>query len=155
MLRSKRGFYFLNKNFPTTGYPSIKCECAGPGGNVLLIKDIIARNWQNELSIPSLIKHEPSPQPTSLSFVRVGLDGRVTGYTEVRPSYFATERQNTRILKHTPDIQPTSVHGPHVDFARSRARAKQELCARENWERAVLARRVGGSKFRHSRGVGR
>ena len=39
--------------------------------------------WQNELSIPSLIKHEPSPQPTSLSFVRTGLDGRVTGYTEV------------------------------------------------------------------------
>lgn len=48
-----------------------------------LIKGIFVRHWQNELSIPSLIRHEPSPQPTSLSFVRTGLDGRITGYTEV------------------------------------------------------------------------
>ena len=27
-LRSRRGFCFRNKSFPTIGYPSIKCECA-------------------------------------------------------------------------------------------------------------------------------
>ncbi|KAI0800779.1 antiviral helicase [Fomes fomentarius] len=40
-------------------------------------------HWQNKLSIPSLLKSEPSPPPTSLAFVRTGLQGRVTGYTEV------------------------------------------------------------------------
>jgi len=84
-LRLRRGFCFLNKNFPTIGYPSIKCEYVAQTWIVLLIKGIVVRHWQNELSIPSLIKHEPSPQPTSLSFIRTGLEGRVTGYTEVPP----------------------------------------------------------------------
>jgi len=55
-----------------------------PHGGISFIEGMfIISHWQNELSIPSLIKHEPSPQPTHLSFIRTGLEGRVTGYTEV------------------------------------------------------------------------
>ncbi|PSS29697.1 hypothetical protein PHLCEN_2v2845 [Hermanssonia centrifuga] len=39
--------------------------------------------WEDKLSIPDLLSFEPSPPPTSLAFVRSGLHGRVTGYTEV------------------------------------------------------------------------
>ncbi|KAJ3556495.1 hypothetical protein NM688_g1996 [Phlebia brevispora] len=39
--------------------------------------------WEHEISIPSLLSFEPSPPPTSLSFVRSGLHGHVTGYVEV------------------------------------------------------------------------
>ncbi|KAH7886164.1 ATP-dependent RNA helicase [Phlebopus sp. FC_14] len=39
-------------------------------------------HWKNEPSIPSLLSFEPTPPPTSLTFVRAGLDGRVTGYAE-------------------------------------------------------------------------
>jgi len=31
-LRSRKGFCFLNKNFPIIGYPSIKCECVAQVG---------------------------------------------------------------------------------------------------------------------------
>ena len=57
-----------------------------------MIEGIVVSHWQNELSIPLLIKHEPSPQPTSLSFIRTGLDGRVTGYAEVPLSYLVAGR---------------------------------------------------------------
>lgn len=39
-------------------------------------------HWENNVSIPSLLKFKPSPPPTRLSFVRAGLDGRVVGYAE-------------------------------------------------------------------------
>ncbi|KAA1471410.1 antiviral helicase [Dentipellis sp. KUC8613] len=39
-------------------------------------------HWDHPLSIPSLLTCTPSPPPTTLSFVRTGLSGRVTGYTE-------------------------------------------------------------------------
>ncbi|KAF9444604.1 ATP-dependent RNA helicase [Macrolepiota fuliginosa MF-IS2] len=38
--------------------------------------------WERELSIPSLLPLETSPPPTSVSFVRAGLDGRIVGYNE-------------------------------------------------------------------------
>ncbi|EKM61427.1 uncharacterized protein PHACADRAFT_156677 [Phanerochaete carnosa HHB-10118-sp] len=41
-------------------------------------------HWEEKLDIPSLLSCEPSPPPTSLSFVRSGLHGKVTGYAEVR-----------------------------------------------------------------------
>ncbi|KAF7307331.1 ATP-dependent RNA helicase [Mycena indigotica] len=40
-------------------------------------------HWKPELSIPSLLTYTPSPPPTSVSFVRTGLNGRVTGHVEV------------------------------------------------------------------------
>jgi len=45
------------------------------------------RHWDNDLSIPDLLKLEPAPPSISLTFVRSGLDGRVTGYAEVRTYY--------------------------------------------------------------------
>lgn len=41
------------------------------------------RHWQPEIRIQSLLTSEPSPPPTSLTFLRAGLEGRVIGYTEV------------------------------------------------------------------------
>ncbi|KAJ4485612.1 antiviral helicase [Lentinula aciculospora] len=38
--------------------------------------------WERDVSIPSLLPLNPSPAPTTLSFVRAGLEGRVTGYVE-------------------------------------------------------------------------
>ncbi|KAJ3473872.1 hypothetical protein NLI96_g12781 [Meripilus lineatus] len=46
-------------------------------------------HWEHDVPIPSLYPLETSPPPTTLAFVRSGLHGRVTGYTEVpnpRPS---------------------------------------------------------------------
>ncbi|KDQ63053.1 hypothetical protein JAAARDRAFT_29053 [Jaapia argillacea MUCL 33604] len=40
-------------------------------------------HWDHKLSIPALLKVSPSPPPTSLTFIRTGLEGRVTGYAEV------------------------------------------------------------------------
>jgi hypothetical protein len=45
------------------------------------------RHWDHELSIPSLLTLTPAPPPTVLTFVRAGLGGRVTGYTEVCHEY--------------------------------------------------------------------
>lgn len=42
-----------------------------------------SRYWEEKVDIPSLLTFEPSPPPTSLAFVRSGLNGHVTGYTEV------------------------------------------------------------------------
>ncbi|KAH9081811.1 hypothetical protein EDB83DRAFT_586882 [Lactarius deliciosus] len=35
--------------------------------------------WDEQISIPSLLSFRPSPPPTSISFIRSGLSGRVTG----------------------------------------------------------------------------
>ncbi|KAJ3855058.1 antiviral helicase [Lentinula lateritia] len=39
-------------------------------------------HWERAVSVPSLLPLTPSPAPTTLSFVRSGLEGRVTGYVE-------------------------------------------------------------------------
>ncbi|TFK41940.1 ATP-dependent RNA helicase [Crucibulum laeve] len=39
-------------------------------------------HWEQPLSVSSLLTFEPSPPPTHLSFIRAGIDGRVTGYVE-------------------------------------------------------------------------
>ncbi|KAH9982737.1 antiviral helicase [Lactifluus volemus] len=39
--------------------------------------------WDEQISIPSLLSLNPSPPPTSISFIRSGLSGHVTGYSEV------------------------------------------------------------------------
>lgn len=43
------------------------------------------RHWQPEISIQSLLISEPSSPPTSLTFLRAGLEGRIVGYAEVSP----------------------------------------------------------------------
>ncbi|PIL31494.1 hypothetical protein GSI_06196 [Ganoderma sinense ZZ0214-1] len=69
-------------------------------------------HWESKLSIPSLLKFEPSPAPTSLAFVRAGLQGRVTGYTEVSNPPVATGLTSTAI-----DRAP----GPSRNFVRGKS----------------------------------
>ncbi|KAL4067368.1 NUC185 domain-containing protein, partial [Scleroderma yunnanense] len=40
-------------------------------------------HWKHDTSIPSLLSFDPAPPPTSLTFIRTGIDGRTIGYTEV------------------------------------------------------------------------
>ncbi|KAG6335915.1 hypothetical protein ID866_3169 [Astraeus odoratus] len=40
-------------------------------------------HWKHDTDIPPLLSFEPASPPTSLAFVRTGLDGRATGYVEV------------------------------------------------------------------------
>ncbi|KAI0639904.1 antiviral helicase [Trametes polyzona] len=69
-------------------------------------------HWENKLSVPSLLKYEPAPPPTSLSFVRTGLQGRVTGYAEVSNPRVSTGLTSTAI-----DRAP----GPSRNFVRGKA----------------------------------
>ncbi|KAI0095241.1 antiviral helicase [Irpex rosettiformis] len=57
----------------------------------------LQKYWDEELSIPSLLPLEPSPPPTSLAFVRSGLNGRVTGYTEVVNPRISTGLTSTSV----------------------------------------------------------
>ncbi|KZT72960.1 ATP-dependent RNA helicase [Daedalea quercina L-15889] len=68
-------------------------------------------HWEHELSIPSLLSLEPSPPPTTLAFVRAGLHGRVTGYTEV-----ANPRISTGLTSTSLDRAP----GPSSSFVRGK-----------------------------------
>ncbi|KAF7970863.1 hypothetical protein HWV62_22674 [Athelia sp. TMB] len=52
-------------------------------------------HWEHELHVPSLLAFEPSPQPTSLTFVRTGLEGRVTGYAETPSTRISTGLTST------------------------------------------------------------
>lgn len=45
--------------------------------------DLLSRYWNENISIPSLLPLKPSPPPTSISFIRSGISGHVTGYSEV------------------------------------------------------------------------
>jgi antiviral helicase SKI2 len=45
--------------------------------------DLRSRYWDEQISIPSLLSFNPSPPPTSISLIRSGLSGHVTGYSEV------------------------------------------------------------------------
>ncbi|KAI0334446.1 antiviral helicase [Cubamyces sp. BRFM 1775] len=69
-------------------------------------------HWENKLSIPSLLKYEPCAPPTSLAFIRTGLEGRVTGYTEVSNPPVATGLTSTAL-----DRAP----GPSRNFVRGKA----------------------------------
>ncbi|KAI0715060.1 antiviral helicase [Earliella scabrosa] len=69
-------------------------------------------HWESKLSIPSLLKLEPSPPPTSLAFVRAGLQGRVTGYTEV-----SNPRVSTGLTSTALDRAP----GPSRNFVRGKS----------------------------------
>ncbi|TFK94989.1 antiviral helicase [Polyporus arcularius HHB13444] len=69
-------------------------------------------HWETKLSIPSLLKFEPSPPPTSLAFVRTGLQGRVTGYNEV-----SNPRVSTGLTSSALDRAP----GPSRNFVRGKS----------------------------------
>ncbi|KAH9858296.1 antiviral helicase [Lenzites betulinus] len=69
-------------------------------------------HWESKTSIPSLLKFEPSPPPTSLSFVRTGLQGRVTGYAEI-----SNPRVSTGLTSTSLDRAP----GPSRNFVRGKA----------------------------------
>ncbi|KAH9929726.1 antiviral helicase [Fomitopsis serialis] len=68
-------------------------------------------HWEQDLSIPSLLSLDPSPPPTTLAFVRTGLHGRVTGYTEV-----ANPRVSTGLTSTSLDRAP----GPSSSFVRGK-----------------------------------
>lgn len=51
--------------------------------------------WQPEISIQSLLTSEPSPPPTSLTFLRAGLEGRVIGYAEMPNAPVSTALTST------------------------------------------------------------
>ncbi|KAF7302620.1 ATP-dependent RNA helicase [Mycena chlorophos] len=69
-------------------------------------------HWKPELSVRSLLKYEPSPPPTSVSFVRTGLDGRVTGHVEV-----PNVPPSTGLTSTSMDRAP----GPSKNFVRGRS----------------------------------
>ncbi|KAI0361085.1 antiviral helicase [Trametes cingulata] len=69
-------------------------------------------HWEDKLCIPSLLRYEPSPPPTSLSFIRTGLQGRVTGYAEVSNPRISTGLTSTAL-----DRAP----GPSRNFVRGKA----------------------------------
>ncbi|OCH88756.1 antiviral helicase [Obba rivulosa] len=74
-------------------------------------------HWEHELSIPSLLSLEPSPPPTSLTFIRAGLQGHVTGYAEVPNPRVATALTSTSIER-APGPSSSFVRGKsgHVPF---------------------------------------
>ncbi|KIM88714.1 hypothetical protein PILCRDRAFT_2912 [Piloderma croceum F 1598] len=69
-------------------------------------------HWEHQLSIPSLLAFDPSPPPTNLSFVRTGLDGRVTGYIETR---------NSRISNGLTSTSLERAPGPSKSFVRGKS----------------------------------
>ncbi|KDR85602.1 hypothetical protein GALMADRAFT_234567 [Galerina marginata CBS 339.88] len=74
-------------------------------------------HWDHEISIPELLKSDPIPPPTTLTFVRAGLDGHVTGYTETASSRLATGSTSTS-LNRAPGPSKNFVRGKsgHVPF---------------------------------------
>ncbi|KAI0050634.1 antiviral helicase [Auriscalpium vulgare] len=69
-------------------------------------------HWEHELEIPSLLTLSPSPPPTTLSFVRTGLGGHVTGYSEVPNPPVVTGLTSTSV-----DRAP----GPSQNFVRGKS----------------------------------
>ncbi|KZT27539.1 antiviral helicase [Neolentinus lepideus HHB14362 ss-1] len=67
-------------------------------------------HWERKLEIPSLLKVAPSPPPTTVSFVRAGLDGRVTGYTEAPTTRLSTGLTSTS-LERAPAPSKSFVRG--------------------------------------------
>ncbi|KAK7058645.1 Antiviral helicase ski2 [Paramarasmius palmivorus] len=69
-------------------------------------------HWDRDVSIPSLLPLSPSAPPTSLSFVRAGLEGRVTGYVEIPNPAISTGLTSTS-LERAP--------GPSKNFVRGKS----------------------------------
>ncbi|KAK7686619.1 hypothetical protein QCA50_010219 [Cerrena zonata] len=69
-------------------------------------------HWEHDLSIPSLLTFQPSAPPTTLGFVRSGLHGRVTGYTEI-----PNPKPNTGLTSTSLDRAP----GPSNNFVRGKS----------------------------------
>ncbi|KAJ7150328.1 ATP-dependent RNA helicase [Mycena filopes] len=69
-------------------------------------------HWDSDLTIPSLLTFNPSPPPTSVSFIRTGLNGRVTGHVET-PNVRASTGLTSTSLDRTP--------GPSKNFVRGRS----------------------------------
>ncbi|KAG5647662.1 hypothetical protein DXG03_008385 [Asterophora parasitica] len=67
-------------------------------------------HWESKLSAPSLLTFTPSPPPTTLSFVRTGLSGRITGYVET-PNLRASTGLNSTSLERAPAPSKTFVRG--------------------------------------------
>ncbi|KAH9004181.1 antiviral helicase [Lactarius hatsudake] len=68
--------------------------------------------WDEQISIPSLLSLRPSPPPTSISFIRSGLSGRVTGYAEV-----VNPPTQTGLTSTSSDRQPA----PGASFVRGKS----------------------------------
>ncbi|KAG6811569.1 hypothetical protein H0H92_006818 [Tricholoma furcatifolium] len=52
-------------------------------------------HWGRELAVPSLLTFNPSPPPTALTFIRAGLNGKVTGYVETANPRISTGLTST------------------------------------------------------------
>ncbi|TCD65475.1 hypothetical protein EIP91_002593 [Steccherinum ochraceum] len=73
------------------------------------------KTWEHEMPIPQLLTLEPSPPPTTLEFVRSGLQGRVTGYAEANLQVPAP-RLSTGLTSTSLDRAP----GPANNFVRGK-----------------------------------
>ncbi|KAJ7610948.1 P-loop containing nucleoside triphosphate hydrolase protein [Roridomyces roridus] len=67
-------------------------------------------HWTSELSVPSLLSFNPSPPPTSVSFIRTGLNERVTGHI---PNARVSTGLTSTSMERTP--------GPSKNFVRGRS----------------------------------
>lgn len=68
--------------------------------------------WDRDFHVPSLLSSELSPPPTSVSFVRAGLEGRIVGHTE------------TPIKRNTTGLTSTSINrtpAPAQNFVRGKS----------------------------------
>ncbi|TFK77500.1 antiviral helicase [Pluteus cervinus] len=74
-------------------------------------------HWEHKLSVPSLLSLDPSPPPTSVTYVRSGLDGRVTGLTEIAETRVGTALTSTS-LDRAPAPNSAFVRGKtgHIPF---------------------------------------
>jgi antiviral helicase SKI2 len=70
----------------------------------------LQEHWDYHLDVPSLLRLEPSPAPTNLSFMRTGLDGHVTGYKEVPTARLSTGLTSTS-LERAPAPSKSFVRG--------------------------------------------
>ncbi|KAG6897960.1 hypothetical protein C0992_008350 [Termitomyces sp. T32_za158] len=68
--------------------------------------------WEHELAVPSLLTLNPSPPPTTLTFIRTGLCGRVTGYVET-----PNQREVTGLTSTSLDRAPA----PSKSFVRGKS----------------------------------
>ncbi|PCH34097.1 antiviral helicase [Wolfiporia cocos MD-104 SS10] len=87
-------------------------------------------HWDHQLSAPSLLTLEPSPPPTTLAFVRAGLQGRVTGYTEASTTCIRElssrnrsphQISNPRIASGLTSTSLDRAPGPSNSFVRGKA----------------------------------
>ncbi|KAF8203919.1 antiviral helicase [Pholiota molesta] len=69
-------------------------------------------HWNHEIFIPNLLTSAPAPPPTSLTFIRSGIEGRVTGYTETPSSRVADGLTSTSL---------TRAPGPNKNFVRGKS----------------------------------